>query len=93
MAAGRCILTIDEGDTRDLIRDGETGVLLPSGDPGAIAAALVALAGNPEGRARLAAGAAAFAAAHFWSWQDRLDAEIDAVEALAGQPGLGSTGG
>ena len=28
MFAGRCVLTLDEGDTRDLIRDGETGVAL-----------------------------------------------------------------
>ena len=30
-------LTLDEGDTRDLIRDGETGILLHSGEPQAIA--------------------------------------------------------
>ncbi len=40
MIAGRCVLTLDEGDTRDLIRDGETGVLLHSGEPQVIADAL-----------------------------------------------------
>ena len=82
MLAGRCILTLDEGDTRDLIRDGDTGVLLSSGEPAAIATALEALAREPERRQRLAAGARAFAQANFWSWQQRLDAEVDAVEAL-----------
>ena len=82
MRAGRCILTLDEGDTRDLIRDDETGVLLPTGEPAAIAAALVALAADPERRRRLGAAAADYARRHFWSWRDRLDAEVDAIEAI-----------
>ena len=44
MLAGRCILTLDEGDTRDVIKDGETGVLLSSGEPSLIAEALQSLA-------------------------------------------------
>jgi glycosyltransferase involved in cell wall biosynthesis len=84
MLTARCILTLDEGDTRDLIKDGETGVLLRSGEPTGIASALEALAREPERRQRLAAGARAFAEANFWSWQQRLDAEVDAVEALVG---------
>jgi glycosyltransferase involved in cell wall biosynthesis len=82
MSAARCILTVDEGDTRDLIRDGETGVLLPGGDPGRIARALADLAGAREQRERLAAGARAFADANFWTWNDRMTAELEAVEAL-----------
>ena len=83
MLAGRCILTLDEGDTRDLIKDGETGVLLPTGEPVAIADALAALARGP-GQAPSAwpRRALAFAQAHFWSWEQRIDAEVDAVEAL-----------
>jgi glycosyltransferase involved in cell wall biosynthesis len=86
MLAGRCILTLDEGDTRDLIRDGETGVLLADAHPQAIADALQRLAAEPALRARLAAGARSFAEANFWSWRQRLDAEVDAVEALVGVP-------
>jgi len=82
MLTGRCISTLDVGDTRDLIRDGETGVLISSGEPAVIAAALEELARDPARRKRLAAGARAFAEANFWSWQQRLDAEVDAVEAL-----------
>ena len=82
MSAGRCVLTLDEGNTRDLIRDDETGVLLPTGEPAAIAAALAALAADPERRRRLGAAAADYARSHFWSWRDRLDAEVDAIEAI-----------
>ena len=85
MVAGRCILTLDEGDTRDLIRDEETGVLLPAGNPAAVADALADLAGDPARRKRLAGAARAFARSTFWSWEERLAAELDAVEALVPQ--------
>ncbi len=82
MRAGCCILTLDEGDTRELIEDDVTGVLLPSGEPEAIADALVALASDPTRRMRLGNAARACAEANFWSWEERIDAEVDALEAL-----------
>lgn len=82
MLSGCCILTLDEGDTRDLMRPDETGELLSSGEPAVIAEALAKLAFDPGRRRRLAEGARRFATANFWSWQDRIDAEVDAVEAL-----------
>jgi glycosyltransferase involved in cell wall biosynthesis len=83
MTAGRCVLTLDEGDTRDLIRDGETGLLLPgTGDPGVIATALAELAADPDRRKRLGAAAQRVAERSFWTWDQRLDAEVEAVQAL-----------
>ena len=84
MQAGRCIVTIDEGDTRTLIVDDETGVLLPTGEPDAIADALVALSSDPARRERLGRAARAVAVQSFWSWEQRIDAEVDAVEELIG---------
>jgi glycosyltransferase involved in cell wall biosynthesis len=82
MLAARCICTLDEGDTRNLIHDNETGVLLPTGDPSAIATALASLHADPTQRQRLAEGALALAKREFWSWDQRMDAEVQAVEAL-----------
>ncbi|HEU0073995.1 MAG TPA: glycosyltransferase family 4 protein [Dehalococcoidia bacterium] len=83
MFAGRCVLTLDEGDTRDLIRDGETGVLLPaSGEPAEIAAALAKLSSDPQRRQKLGAAAHHLAERAFWTWDQRLDAEVEDVEAL-----------
>jgi glycosyltransferase involved in cell wall biosynthesis len=82
MVAGRCVLTLDEGDTRDLIHDGETGVLLHSGEPDVIAAALARLQGDAGQRRRLGASARRMAERAFWSWDQRMDAEVDAVEEL-----------
>ncbi|GEO80070.1 glycosyltransferase family 4 protein [Pararhodospirillum oryzae] len=56
-AAGRPAVATDVPGTRDLVVDGETGVLVPLHDPRALAEALAALAGDPERRRRLGAAA------------------------------------
>jgi glycosyltransferase involved in cell wall biosynthesis len=84
MACGMAILTVDAGDTADLVRDGETGRLLSSGDETAVAQAVVELAQSREFRSRLARGARRYAEANFWSWEARLAAEIEEVERLVG---------
>jgi glycosyltransferase involved in cell wall biosynthesis len=86
MLSGRCILTLDVGDTGKLIRNGETGVLLRTESPAVISEALEKLAGDRAKRDRLAAGALEYAKTNFWSWDERIAAEIDAVEALVAQP-------
>jgi glycosyltransferase involved in cell wall biosynthesis len=55
MAAGRPVVATDVGGVRDVVRDGETGLLVPSADPDALAAAILRLARAPELAARLAA--------------------------------------
>jgi glycosyltransferase involved in cell wall biosynthesis len=82
MRAGCCIVTLDEGDTGTLIRNDDTGILLPSGNPAMLADALEALAADRERRARLGESARQFAEANFWSWQQRIDAEVDELEGL-----------
>lgn len=85
MACGMAILTLDAGDTVDLVRDGETGRLLSTGGEMAVANALVELAGSRDIRARLGSGARRYAEANFWSWEARLAAEIEEVERLVGR--------
>jgi PEP-CTERM/exosortase A-associated glycosyltransferase len=48
MALGRLLVASDVGGHRELIRDGETGVLFPAGDPEALAAAILRLLNSPE---------------------------------------------
>lgn len=57
MAAGLPVVATDVDGTRELIRDGETGWLVPPGDPAALAVRLLALLENPDLAAR-AGGAA-----------------------------------
>jgi glycosyltransferase involved in cell wall biosynthesis len=90
MACGMCVVAVDAGDTRDLIRDGVTGRLVDSAQRSGIAKPLeerlteliVTLAGNAEERQRLANGAAAYARDHFWTWDNRMSAEVAAVAEL-----------
>jgi glycosyltransferase involved in cell wall biosynthesis len=53
MAAGLPVVASDVGGLRELVRDGETGVLVPPGDPAALADALRPLLADRELRRRL----------------------------------------
>jgi len=94
MACGMCIVAVDAGDTRDLIADGATGRLVDNSQRSGfvkpleerLADLLVALANDAGQRARLAAGAAAYAQEHFWTWEARMAAEVAAVEEVAAGP-------
>ncbi|HVH68723.1 MAG TPA: glycosyltransferase [Gemmatimonadales bacterium] len=57
MAAARPVIATRVGGVPDLVRDGETGVLVPPGDPPALVAALCAVLEAPE-RARVLGQAA-----------------------------------
>lgn len=65
MAAGRAVVASRVGGLAETVVDDESGVLVPPGDAAALAAALVALAGDPARRARLGAGGVARVAARF----------------------------
>ena len=64
MAAGVPVVSTAVGGVVDLVKDGETGVLVPGQDPAAFAAALENLLTDSESRARLAQSARDFVRAH-----------------------------
>ena len=84
MSCGLAIVAVDAGDTSELVRTGETGLLLRSGEAQEVARAIIELS-EVELRDRLAAGAQRYAKEHFWTWDDRLRAEIEEVERIAGE--------
>jgi glycosyltransferase involved in cell wall biosynthesis len=53
-AAGLPVVTTPTGDIPALVRDGETGTLVPPDDPEALAAAIAALLESPQQAARMA---------------------------------------
>ncbi|MEW6583683.1 MAG: glycosyltransferase, partial [Actinomycetota bacterium] len=57
MAAGRAVVTADCPAVREVLTDGVDALLVPPGDPAALAAALTRLARDPDLRARLGAAA------------------------------------
>jgi glycosyltransferase involved in cell wall biosynthesis len=54
LAAGNAVITTRFGSVEELIKDGETGLLVPSRDPSALAEAIRRLAGDPALCTRLA---------------------------------------
>ncbi len=61
LACGAPLVTADTPAARELLADGETAILVPPGDPAALAAALRRLAAEPEwGRKLAEAGHAAY---------------------------------
>jgi len=58
-ACGRAIVTTDVPGCRTLVRDGVEGRLVPPGDPGSLAEALVALSQEPDRVARMGEAARA----------------------------------
>ena len=55
MVAGCAVVGSAVGGIPDIVEDGETGLLVPPGDPAALAHAIHALAGDPERRERMGA--------------------------------------
>jgi glycosyltransferase involved in cell wall biosynthesis len=60
MACGCCAIASDTGGNPELVRDGETGLLFPTGDSVALAARLERVLANLDARRRLAANGAQF---------------------------------
>jgi glycosyltransferase involved in cell wall biosynthesis len=83
MAHGRPVVATAVGGLRDLVVDGQTGVLVPSRDPAALRAAFDRLLGDRELRRRLGSAGRERARRHF-SWQTVTDATLDAYAEAVG---------
>lgn len=83
-ACGRPIVTTDMPGCREIVRDGENGLLVPARDPARLAEALSALAGDPARRARLGARGRERVLAEFA--EARVVADTLAIYAAAAAP-------
>src|SRR5512137_2248556 len=66
MACGTPVIASDVGGLADLIRDGETGLHVPNGDPAALARAIARLVEDHELRERLGQQAHRYAQQYSW---------------------------
>jgi len=85
MAHGRPVVASAVGGLRDLVVDGETGLLVPPGDVQALRAALERLLGDAELRRRLGEAARARAREAF-SWERAVALTVSAYEEAVGGP-------
>jgi glycosyltransferase involved in cell wall biosynthesis len=75
MASGRPVAAFDSGGAREMVVDGVTGILCPTGDAPALARAFVRLAGAPELRAEMGRNGLSRARTEFsiQRWLDRIE--------------------
>ena len=82
MACGVTVVGTTGGAVPEVIgRDGETGIVVPAGDPDALAQGILRALGDPELRARLGAAGRARALAHF-TWRRTAEGTAEHYQAL-----------
>ena len=79
MAHGRPVVASAVGGLRDIVADGETGMLVRPGDIASLRSALERLLGDAELRRRMGEAARARVREHF-SWDATTDATLAAYE-------------
>ena len=79
------VFTLRNGDTYQWIRHRKSGLLFEPDDdllPARVAAAFWELVDHPKLRDRIIAGVRDVERQKLWTWNERMDAEVDAIEAL-----------
>ena len=75
-AAGLPVVSTPTGDIANMIRDGETGLLVPAGDPAAMAKAVISLLENPNRAGELARRARGELEKYTWARVSKRWAEV-----------------
>jgi len=82
MMCGKPIITLDVGDTREIIRNDENGILLSANEINVIPVMMKRLIEDKEYSLKIATGAKVYADREFWTWDVRIASEIKEVGAL-----------
>ena len=82
MMCGKPIITLDVGDTKELITNGENGILLLVDELEKLPEIMCKVIEDKFFSNLIAAGALATARNEFWSWEERISKEIIKVDLL-----------
>jgi len=86
MIAGKCIITLNNGDTGTVVKDGVNGILLEESNEkeiiNNISQNVIKVLKNNELREKLGRDAEEFAKKNFWTWEERMKVEIQEIERL-----------
>ncbi|MCP4191491.1 MAG: glycosyltransferase family 4 protein [Planctomycetaceae bacterium] len=85
MHSKTCVIAYDVGGTRDVMVDGQTGLLLSKEQLPQLGERVAELLEDEDRRQKLAVGAFEFAQENIWFWDERIQAEIDLVHELVDQ--------
>jgi glycosyltransferase involved in cell wall biosynthesis len=84
LAAGRAVITTGEGDCAELLLRGQAGLVVPPGDPQALAAAIRTLRDDPERCRSLGRNGWSFVREHY-SWAAQFPRYLEIFEAAGGK--------
>ena len=82
MTLGKCVVTLDVGDTRTIISNRENGILLTYDTLPSLGDVMAELVQSPALREFLGTAASDYARTHLQTWKARMDTEFQAVSAL-----------
>lgn len=82
MMCGKPIITLDVGDTKEIINDGGNGILIPVDEMDIIPSKMKKLICDKEYKENIAQGALKYAYSKLYTWSERMKYEINLVEAL-----------
>jgi len=82
MMSGKPIITLDVGDTGELIKNNENGILFPMDQLDKIPEMMMKIIENKDFTDKIAANALQTAKSEFWTWDERIAVEISKVESL-----------
>ncbi len=80
MLSGLPVVALDNGHTADMVRRGETGLLVDPNHLQAIPNALLTLLQDDDLRTQMGQNAARFADEQLFTWEERIDNEIAMIE-------------
>jgi glycosyltransferase involved in cell wall biosynthesis len=82
MMAGKCIVTLNNGDTGRFVQNDQNGLLLEYEDLPKVPEIISELLEDEKRREYLGNNARKYAEQNFWSWEERIEAEINEVVSL-----------
>jgi glycosyltransferase involved in cell wall biosynthesis len=82
MCCGKPIITLDVGDTKSVIKNDYNGILLSTNEINRIPEKIIQLFDDAEYVGRLGRNAEKYARENFWTWDERLSAELKEVNKL-----------
>ena len=84
MRCSKPIITLDVGDTKSVIQNRQNGILLTLDRIDTLSEEIISLFDNAEYAKMLGRNAEKYAKEHFWTWNERIAAELNAVNRLIG---------
>ena len=83
LVCGKCIVTIDDGSTRGILRDGYNAVLVKKEDlEKRLPKIIVSLLSDEKRRNQIRENARKYAETHLYTWDERMMMEIKEVEKI-----------